>query len=121
MTAKSRSTTKQTTKKKNKKRQDLLPLVTPGEMLLEEFMKPLNLSANALGLALRVPSNRILGIIHGTRAISADTALRLSRYFGNSAEFWMNLETLFQLELAKRELKEQITRDVLPGPHLAKR
>ena len=63
----------------------------PGQILNEEFLKPLNLSANALALALRVPANRITGIINGERAISADTALRLARYFGTTPEFWIGI------------------------------
>jgi antitoxin HigA-1 len=73
---------------------ELLPLITPGEILREEFMDPSGLSANALAQELRVPANRILAILKGTRGITADTALRLSRYFGNSAEFWLNLPEL---------------------------
>ena len=72
--------------KKTKK----LPPVHPGEILLEELMKPYKLSANKLSLELRVPSNRIVGIVNGQRSITAHTALRLSHYFGISAQFWMN-------------------------------
>jgi addiction module HigA family antidote len=68
---------------------DRLPLITPGEMLAEEFMQPLGLAANALALALRVPATRIQAILKGQRAITAGTALRLGGYFGNSAEFWL--------------------------------
>ena len=66
--------------------------VHPGEVLGEEFLKPLGLSANALALALRVPATRIGSIIKGERAVTADTALRLARFFGTSAEFWLNLQ-----------------------------
>jgi antitoxin HigA-1 len=65
--------------------------VHPGEVLAEEFMKPLKLTANKLALELRVPSNRITGIINKERTVSAETALRLARYFGTSAGFWVNL------------------------------
>ena len=65
----------------------------PGEVLKEEFMTPLGLSANRLARDLDVPPNRITAIVNGTRAVTADTALRLSVYFGTSAEFWMNLQS----------------------------
>jgi len=87
----------------------------PGEILLEEeFMKPLQLSANKLATELRVPADRILAIIDGSRAISADTALRLARYFGTTPEFWINLQAHYDLELAKDQLAEAIDRDVHP-------
>ena len=95
------------------KRTKLSP-VHPGEILLEDFMKPLELSANKLALELRVPANRVLAIVNGTRAISADTALRLARYFGTSAEFWINLQAHHDLELARDEAAEEIERSVRP-------
>ena len=75
--------------------------IHPGEMLREEFMVPLELSSNALAMALRVPATRILEIVHERRGISADTALRLARYFGTSAQFWMNMQQNYDLALAK--------------------
>jgi addiction module HigA family antidote len=93
---------------------DLLPLSTPGEILHREFMEPLGLSANALAHALRVPPNRISTIVQGRRAISADTALRLARYFGTSAEFWLNLQTDHDLRLARREKEDVIRREIRP-------
>jgi antitoxin HigA-1 len=90
----------------------LLPLITPGEILVEEFMRPLGLSANALALELHVPANRIQTIVKGQRAITADTALRLSQYFGNSAEFWLNLEQNYELDRAKREKLDEIRSQV---------
>lgn len=69
-----------------------IPLVHPGEILIEEFLKPLGLTVNALALALRVPSNRMYAIAEGGRGISPDTALRLGRYFGTGPEFWLNLQ-----------------------------
>lgn len=96
--------------------EDLLPLITPGEILLEEFLRPLNLTGNALSLHLHVPANRISEIINGQRAITADTALRLARYFGNSPEFWLNLEQNYQLSVAKREKAEEINRQVIQPP-----
>ena len=80
-----------------------LPLVPPGEVLEQEFMLPMTLSARALARDIGVPPNRITEIIRGERAITADTALRLSRRFGVSAEFWMNLQTAHDLEKARRE------------------
>ena len=88
--------------------------IHPGEILLEEFMKPLGLSANKLGLELRVPSNRILAIAGGKRAVSADTALRLARYFNTTADFWMNLQSRYDLQQAEHELAEAIAREVHP-------
>jgi len=86
----------------------------PGEMLQEEFLKPLDLSVNALALALRVPANRIAATVNGKRAVTADTALRLARFFGNSPEFWMNLQAMHDLTKTKVESGRQIERDVNP-------
>lgn len=89
-------------------------VIHPGEVLLEEFMRPLDISANALWLALHVPANRILAITKGRRAISADTALRLSRYFGTTAEFWLNLQALYDLKKATAEEGSRIRQEVRP-------
>lgn len=86
----------------------------PGTILKEEFMAPLGLAANALSLALRVPANRIGAIVKGERAISADTALRLARYFGTTAQFWLNLQTAHDLSVTEKEAGEDIARDVNP-------
>ncbi|MBV8897525.1 MAG: HigA family addiction module antidote protein [Acidobacteriaceae bacterium] len=86
----------------------LLPIPTPGEILLEEFLKPLSITAHALAIELRVPANRIHGIVRGRRSITADTALRLAQYFGNSAEFWLNLQRNYELNLARREKLTEI-------------
>src|SRR3546814_2647596 len=85
----------------------------PGEILREEFMKPLGLSANALSIALRVPATRIGAIIREDkpRAVTADTALRLGRYFGTSAQFWLNLQSAYDLSVAEQEIKPVIDRD----------
>jgi addiction module HigA family antidote len=93
----------------------------PGEVLLEEFMRPLGLSANALGLALRVPATRIGDIIRGEkpRGVSADTALRLARYFGTSAEFWLNLQSAYDLSREIAEHGAAIERDVRPREQAA--
>lgn len=86
----------------------------PGEMLSEEFLKPLGMSVNALALALRVPATRIGAIVKGERSVTADTALRLSRFFGTSAEFWMNLQAMHDLTKARLESGGVIERDVSP-------
>ena len=93
----------------------------PGEVLREEFMKPLGLSANALALALRVPATRIGDILRKDkpRAISADTAVRLARYFGTSPEFWLNLQSAYELSLVLAEHGEVNKRDVHPRADLA--
>ncbi len=88
--------------------------VHPGEILREEFMKPLGLSMNKLALDLRVPATRIAEIVHERRAISADSALRLGRYFNNPPVFWMNLQVRYDLEVAEDELAHRIVRDVQP-------
>jgi antitoxin HigA-1 len=90
----------------------VMPQVTPGEILLEEFLKPLAISQNALARAISVPPRRINEIVLGKRAISADTALRLSRYFGLSDMFWTNLQTRFDLDVEFGEIRailDQIT------------
>jgi len=88
--------------------------IHPGEILREEFLVPLGLSAHALAQALRVPATRVNEIVNERRAISADTAMRLGRYFGTTAEFWLNLQTAFDLRSAQIDLKARIERDVLP-------
>ena len=84
----------------------------PGEMLREEFLVPLGISQNALAMKIRVPATRIGDIVHGRRAITPDTALRLARFFGNSPEFWMNLQQMYDLSKAKIELGKAIEREV---------
>jgi antitoxin HigA-1 len=86
----------------------------PGEVLREEFLTPLGLSVHRLATALRVPANRIGAIVKGERAVTADTALRLARYFDTSAEFWLNLQTMHDLTKAARDLRREIERDVNP-------
>jgi len=86
----------------------------PGEVLSEEFLSPLGISVNALALALRVPATRIGAIVKSERSVTADTALRLSRFFGTSAEFWMNLQAMHDLTKARMESGGVIERDVRP-------
>ncbi|HEX6011570.1 MAG TPA: HigA family addiction module antitoxin [Geminicoccaceae bacterium] len=88
----------------------------PGEVLREELMQPLGLSANALALALRVPATRVGAIIRERepRAVTADTALRLARYFGTTPQFWLNLQTAYDLSRAEMAAGEAIVRDVHP-------
>jgi addiction module HigA family antidote len=93
----------------------------PGEVLREEFMKPLGLSGNALALALRVPATRIGDILRAEkpRSVTADTAIRLARYFGTSPEFWLNLQSAYDLSLAVAENGPTIERDVQPRKDVA--
>jgi addiction module HigA family antidote len=98
-----------------KKFQQLDP-IHPGEILAGEFMRPLGLSINALARDLHVPPNRIHGIVHRTRSITADTALRLAAYFGTSAELWLNLQSEYDLRQARRTLGPEIERTVRKRP-----
>jgi addiction module HigA family antidote len=91
-----------------------LPNVHPGEVLLEEFLKPLAISQNRLAREIKVPPRRVNEIVLGKRAITPDTALRLARYFGTSERFWLGLQVDFDLEEAKRGLALQIDREVKP-------
>ena len=85
----------------------------PGEVLLEEFLLPMDISQNKLALAIRVPARRINEIVHGRRRITADTALRLARFFGTSAQFWLGLQLDYDLDVAQDEVGAQIEQDVL--------
>jgi len=91
-----------------------LPPIHPGEILREEFLSPLGMSANELALALRVPATRINDIVNERRGITADTALRLSRYFGTTPKFWMNMQASWELEVAEDQLGYSVKREVLP-------
>ena len=93
---------------------DRLPPIHPGEILREEFLSPLGMSAHQLALALRVPATRINDIVNENRGITADTALRLSRYFGTTSRFWMNLQASWKLEVAEDQLGSAVRREVLP-------
>ena len=91
---------------------DRLPPVHPGEVLLEDFMKPLGLSQYRVAQDIGVPPLRISQIVHGRRAITADTALRLARYFGTSAAVWLRLQARYDLEVAEARLAERINHEV---------
>jgi addiction module HigA family antidote len=93
-------------------RMETLAPVHPGEILKEEFLVPLGITNNELAMSIRVPASRIDQIVKGKRSITADTALRLAQYFGNSAQFWMNLQSLYDLSLATASI-EQIRREVV--------
>lgn len=89
-----------------------LPPIHPGEVLLEEFLKPMGISQYRLAKATSVPARRINEIVHGKRSITADTALRLSKFFGMSDRFWMNLQTRYDLELEKDRLGNRLDDEV---------
>ena len=89
-----------------------LPPIHPGEVLLEEFLKPMGLSQNRLALAIRVHARRINEIVLGKRSITADTALRLARYFGTSPQFWLGLQTDYDLDRAADALGHRLEREV---------
>ena len=89
-----------------------MPPVHPGEILMDEFLKPLGVSQYRLAVDTSVPPRRINEIVHGKRAITADTALRLARYFGNSESFWMNLQTRYDLEVQRDRMGERLVKEV---------
>ena len=92
----------------------MLDPIKPGEILLEDFMEPLKISINQLARDLAVPPNRISEIVNGKRAITADTALRLERYFQVEAQFWLNLQSEYDLRIMKRKKGEDIQRRIIP-------
>ena len=98
--------------KKGKTSPRRLAPVHPGEVLREDFVKPLQLSMNRLALELRVPLTRVADILHERRSITADTAMRLGRYFDTSARFWLNLQAAYDLDLAEEKLGPVIAREV---------
>lgn len=91
-----------------------IPPTHPGDILLEDIMKPLGLSAGKVALALRVPLTRVTEIIRHDRSITADTALRLARCFGTTAQFWLNLQAQYDLAVAAETKAREIEREVLP-------
>jgi len=86
----------------------LYPPIHPGEVLMEDFIEAFGITQNKLAVSIGVPPRRINEIVHGKRAITADTALRLARFFGVSPQFWLNLQTRYELELAEDRVSEQI-------------
>lgn len=87
--------------------------VHPGEMLREEFLIPFGMTGHSLAVALRIPATRVHAILNERRGVTPDTAMRLERYFGTSAEFWMNLQSQYDLTIARRERASEIAREVL--------
>lgn len=96
-----------------------LPNIHPGEVLLEEFMKPMKISAYRLSKDLGIPQTRTSEIIHGARRITADTALRLAYYFGNSAKFWLGLQNDYDIEEEKQAKAEELQKIKKVNPHAA--
>ena len=94
---------------------ELFNPITPGEILREDFMEPMGLSINRLARDIVVPPNRISEIVNGKRAITADTALRLQRYFKVEAQFWLNLQSEYDLRIIKRKIWPEIERRILPA------
>ena len=93
--------------------------VHPGEILREEYLAPLGMSAHALAMALHVPAPRINDIVRERRTVTPDTALRLARYFDTTAQFWLNLQSAFDLKLAESEAGSRIAQEVIPLPRAA--
>jgi addiction module HigA family antidote len=93
---------------------NFLDPITPGEILREDFMGPMNISINKLSRDLVVPPNRISEIVNGKRSITADTALRLERYFGVEAQFWLNLQSEYDLRIIKRKIGNDIEQRIIP-------
>jgi addiction module HigA family antidote len=87
---------------------DLIEPIHPGEILMEDFIKGFGITQNKLAVSIGVPPRRINEIVHGKRGITADTAIRLARYFGTSEELWMNLQSSYELRLERRELKDAV-------------
>ncbi len=96
------------------KLKDFLDPITPGEVLREDFMEPMDISMNKLSRDIAVPPNRISEIVNGKRGISADTALRLERYFGVEAQFWLNLQSEYDLRVMKRKIGPDIEQRIIP-------
>jgi antitoxin HigA-1 len=93
---------------------DKLTPIHPGEVLLEEFIKPMNLSQNRLAIDIGVDARRINAIVLGKRSVTADTALRLARFFGNSPQFWLGLQTQYDLDVAEDDIGKRLNREVRP-------
>ncbi len=97
---------------------ELLKPITPGEILRDDFMEPMGISINQLARDLAVPPNRISEIVNGKRAITADTALRLQRYFRIEAQFWLNLQSEYDLRMMKRKIWPDIERRIIPSQNV---
>jgi len=98
-----------------RRKKDYLDPITIGEILREDFMEPMNISINQLSRDLAVPPNRISEIVNGKRSVTADTALRLERYFGVEAQFWLNLQSEYNLRIMKRKIGREIERRIIPA------
>jgi antitoxin HigA-1 len=98
----------------NRRKSDRIPFPHPGETIREDYLKPLRLSVNKLALELRVPATRMTEIVHGRRGITADTALRLARYFNTTPKFWLNLQASYDLARTAAAKAEEIERTVHP-------
>ena len=96
------------------KKTKIMPPIHPGETLLEDFLKPLGLTANRLAIELQVPVTRVNDIVRGKRAVTADTALRLARYFGTTPQFWMNLQANYNLKVAQDARGSEIADRIRP-------
>ena len=97
-----------------KRKTSRIPFPHPGETLREDFLKPLKMSVNKLALELRVPATRLGEIVHGRRSVTADTALRLARYFRTTPKFWLNLQSAYDLAVASETAAHEIERTVHP-------
>jgi len=91
-----------------------IPPIHPGEILTVDFLEPLKLSVNALSKAIKAPRTRLNDIVRGRRGITADTAMRLARYFGTTAQFWMNLQSHYELEVAEEAYGDRLGREIRP-------
>lgn len=100
----------------NMMKEDKIPPVHPGEILLEDFLKPMGISQYRLAQEMKVYPRKVNEIVHGKRAVTADTALRLARFFGTTAELWMNLQAFYELEKTRDAVEEQIEQEVVPWP-----
>jgi len=98
----------------SRKQNHRIPFPHPGETIREDFLKPLKMSINKLALELRVPATRVSEIVHGRRGITADTALRLARYFNTTPRFWLNLQASYDLAMASEAKSKEIERSVHP-------
>src|SRR5258708_5382087 len=98
----------------SRKKSDRIPFPHPGETLVEDFLKPLGMSVHKLAIELRVPATRMTEIVQGRRGITADTALRLARYFNTTPKFWLNLQTSYDLALASETRSDEIKRTIHP-------